>query len=647
MIDADGYEWPSKEDFEANIRTTSVGPCTLDVTEKNILSYPSMSLDLLIDNIKTTVPLHVSTEVLAVCERHGLTDNFTIRHELVNFKKVCLNLYKEGQSIAIELRKLTAFFYCSVIGVVDENTERYTELCETLMKCRGVIEALHDTRRFTKALCCVPRHPRTKRCKELRQLSLSLSLQKKIAAVEKFFIDFKLEDLVKTYQPRLDTGGYMNQVSQQFHAENSRKRILEWLAYRRCIEKTQLKGTTSAESCSSILTPLQSNDGKSRRLLNVMHELMIHGRARGWPEYVFNHLQNILIARGGSKVFELHDELALYCTEVQKPLARLRRCHHMLMSMELSEKTSAGINRYKRLHLTTGCVDVTDDLLQWTEKVLHVPDRKLFGASDTNSSFAETMFIPSGFMVTKWFANFRAIISKHQPLMRDIIKTYGWPPVLPDDAVGTKPTFEFHGIHKCKMCSQSYSNLWVQRGLCHECEATKRGLGVCPWSAGCAKKRSFCPHDSQCFVCDQWSCSKCQLLRGDGEDVAAMVENFRPYVVCLDFDRTVASTKGGANPLQGSHTVDPTLLLLRHPNVHIVTRNSHKEQIKEFLAREGFVVQGIHSVKQENRSKADAIFELLPEGKQAIFVDDDIKELCDPRLEHPRICRVLFVRGLS
>ena len=54
-------------------------------------------------------------------------------------------------------------------------------------------------------------------------------------------------------------------------------------------------------------------------------------------------------------------------------------------------------------------------------------------------------------------------------------------------------------------------------------------------------------------------CEACRLTRGDGEDVANMVEALKPYVVFLDFDRTLATTKGGGSPLQGSHTVDVDL----------------------------------------------------------------------------------------
>jgi hypothetical protein len=60
--------------------------------------------------------------------------------------------------------------------------------------------------------------------------------------------------------------------------------------------------------------------------------------------------------------------------------------------------------------------------------------------------------------------------------------------------------------------------------------------------------------------------------------------------VFLDFDRTLASTRNGTDPLgggggAGGHSVDAELLavLVEHPNAHVVTRNPHKENIQTFL----------------------------------------------------------------
>ena len=88
-----------------------------------------------------------------------------------------------------------------------------------------------------------------------------------------------------------------------------------------------------------------------------------------------------------------------------------------------------------------------------------------------------------------------------------------------------------------------------------------------------------------------------------------MVERTKPHVVFLDFDRTLATARGGGSPLQGARSVDAVLaaMIASHSNVHIVTRNSNKDAIATFLKREQISVQRIHSVKQEGKSKSDVI----------------------------------------
>ena len=132
-----------------------------------------------------------------------------------------------------------------------------------------------------------------------------------------------------------------------------------------------------------------------------------------------------------------------------------------------------------------------------------------------------------------------------------------------------------------------------------------------------------------------------------------LVEQMTPHVVFPDFDRTLASTKGGANPMQGSHSVDSDLAAMAAThageNVHVVTRNSNKDAIEQFLQLRGVPVAAVHSVKQDGFEKADVICDetLLPPGERGIFVDDDIAECTADRIrEHPFLLRVLFVRGL-
>ena len=230
------------------------------------------------------------------------------------------------------------------------------------------------------------------------------------------------------------------------------------------------------------------------------------------------------------------------------------------------------------------------------------------------------------------------------------------------------------GNHPCSGCKGAFSKLWVHRAACCECERACREAGRCPFcsllplsskagstTATCKAvagdkanskggQYSWCHHDSRCFKCEGWSCEQCRLLQGDGELVQTLVEERAPTCVFLDFDRTVCSTKAGADPRIGQHSVDEALVAVAaaHPEVYIVTRSSHADSIAAFLHERGMPVKGVRSVKREKCSKADVILAVLEshgEGATGLFVDDDIVEHCDPRLADAcNLTRMLFVR---
>jgi len=143
--------------------------------------------------------------------------------------------------------------------------------------------------------------------------------------------------------------------------------------------------------------------------------------------------------------------------------------------------------------------------------------------------------------------------------------------------------------------------------------------------------------------------------------------------VFLDFDRTLCSTKAGRSPLLGLHNVDPELasLCTTYP-VYVVTRNPHEAEIVTFLEQRGVAVARV-CVVPKRASKADVMVQVLPSLKsgsqqarvspyeahdddaarapervtpvQAVFVDDDVRELMRPSVsELPGLLRVLFRR---
>lgn len=238
----------------------------------------------------------------------------------------------------------------------------------------------------------------------------------------------------------------------------------------------------------------------------------------------------------------------------------------------------------------------------------------------------------------------------------------GWPR-------SARPANQGH-CQQCRMCLVQLSRLWLHRSLCLLCEAKVRSEGRCPYGGDRCGSRSFCPHENRCIVCEQWSCEKCQLLRGDGEDVWQLVVQRQPSLVFLDFDRTLCTTKAGASPLQGMHSLDADLVTVcrTHSSVLIVTRSSRSEDIVVFLKRHGIHagtgpdgpdkssakgLQGnvwVRSVKREGLdSKAAVILEAMDKEKTGLFVDDDIKELTDATLRElvaqRQLLRLLFVRS--
>ena len=160
---------------------------------------------------------------------------------------------------------------------------------------------------------------------------------------------------------------------------------------------------------------------------------------------------------------------------------------------------------------------------------------------------------------------------------------------------------------------------------------------------------------ARCLACEPASCEAgCGLVRGDGEAVATLVSRHVPRLLLLDFDRTLASTRAGADPTRGEHTLDPELLSAASaPGValHVVTRNPHHSEIETFLAERKINVAGVHVVPKR-ASKADVMLQLMPsladEANKgtimAVFVDDDIRELTRASVAGLPLLRVLFSR---
>merc|ERR1712039_19245 len=155
--------------------------------------------------------------------------------------------------------------------------------------------------------------------------------------------------------------------------------------------------------------------------------------------------------------------------------------------------------------------------------------------------------------------------------------------------------------------------------------------GTCAFSANC-KSAWFCTHERCCLKCDARSCEQCCFSRGDGEHVVELARRLKPARIALDFDRTLATTRSGGKPILGKDSIDQDLLSLlwSYPqSCMVLTRNSHVEAIKEFLASHGAPELYVHSLKRP-RSKAEYIISEFNSEQTVLFVDDTIAELMDP-----------------
>jgi len=304
----------------------------------------------------------------------------------------------------------------------------------------------------------------------------------------------------------------------------------------------------------------------------------------------------------------------------------------------------------KNWWILKGMVAVIHETLKWLRPIasMHGGDSRLF----VSGARGATAFVPKDF--ADLLGPYRAVVAKHRGVMLAELADTGWP-------ASTRPATEILHLHRCKRCDGQHAKLWLHRQLCFTCEETSRQEGRCPYGKNCGT-RTFCPHGRCCVVCEGWSCEACHLLRGDSEDVWHLVGQLRPVVIFMDFDRTLATTKSGTSPLQGSHSVDPELAAVcsSHDHVQIVTRSSQKEDIETFLAQKAVHVAKVRSLRREGKQKkSEVILEVLSQvdssnGGSAgvgLFIDDDIKELTDPGMQGlvdaGRLERFLLVRGGS
>ena len=653
----------------------------------------------------------VSIEALEDGPCSELIRAYRARRELIHYKKVCLHLFEEAQKIERELKQAMSFFFWNDgderelgakthieairelspsalhddisplnLEVVNTAMKRhetgdctlldrkilYTLACGAWMYHTGIQRAIHDARDVAKAICMSPRHPEGEangeRPSKLVSLPASMQVYQSLQTAMQ-------EDPSKSRRERQGKAGINSQAS--IHTSSSQKN-----------ESTGAKGACSLQ----------------RILHNTRTQL-------GWSEEAIHFLSLSIAARGGFKALAIVQELRLYNQHLSDLPSRLSAALHKYQSthMQITEKMSnsetdaddddlgAAVRRLHQIHSLRGALKACRENARWIAIIESLcrdssTTSRLFVAGD-NVNFNEACaFVPKGFELGSFVTSSRHILDRILiPAMKAAI-TVGmesWPPTarsrrsrvlafdektLKHAGIGTKK------LLRCQSCCGYFNSRWVRHHLCSVCEMKKRQDHCgdsCLFKDCRGGAHAYCVHFKRCFLCDApHSCERlCRLSRGSGEVATALVESIRPSLLLLDFDRTLCSTKCGASPLpkrktasdphqkEGhAHSIDPELrvtIAAQRGTSYIVTRNSHKAEIEQFLRQQGLVElsKNVHVVPK-NVSKGSFIQETFfgeDNGQTCLCIDDDIRELInDPWMRNcEQVHRLLFVRAFA
>ena len=626
--DEDFQEWVLERAYADN-----PAQCPLSADEDDptcsLIHFAQGSLEVVHDDLRRVLPPAQLKEAIDILRVVGIDDAFVVRRELVNYKKTCLNIQRCATQLDRDLRQLVTFFKGSDderIDIDDEriyvHSDRHTALCDALGQCKGALGVMSDLRQFVKTVCCVSRHPAKATPEYLAGLPRSL------------------KHLRKYVRCAGDTV-----ASQRGH--------------------TTVDEVHEADGDDDGADLHRGEESGAAHLARAMD-----GFAHlGWPPRIVSFVRKSLVAKGAVKALWMHSELIRGLRHLETYLRLLRGCVTELEAApnlvdalsasrlegvhggdasSILQRVSRACRVRKELNQLYGAMEALGDQTTWLRRIADVPAERLFVAGDSDLRASTSMFIPSGFRVGDLFARQRAVCDGEFPRMMDVLRHEGWPTHLLGRLGAEKRTETNFKETTCRVCARGFSSLWVHRFICVACEINERfELGRCPYRESCASP--FCPHANRCFVCDSWSCGECRLIRGDGEECLALAQQIEPDLTYLDWDRTVCTTRSGASPLKGTHAVDPDLLsmICSRPkgSVHIVTRNSYRDDIKTFMARAGLPDDiPVHTVKK-HQSKAEVILE----GNEGtiLFVDDSVAEHMDERLMRSGVFRVLFGRALS
>lgn len=570
----------------------------------------------------------------------------------------------------------------------------YVVSTKTMMRHRGVQRAIHDARDILKAICLTPRHPEGRLPRRLREMPRSL------------YVNQALTTALAASTTLGRKQGKAAANASNHGGDDEASRDLEGSATAPNTGELGVGATEAGEADEVVPLAQRASREPLDRVLSAVRD------ALGWPAQAVAFVEQCLIARGGFKALAMSEELRRYVKILQELLPQISGAADRFRAAEevarakwharpsgakktpvsdLEDWLSAAAFQGRQIAVLSGIESATAEHTRWVQELLARFDAhssagrdsmlnaeprsvRLFVAGDDVRQQQSCAFVPRDFQLGEMATAPRSVLKTFlMPAMDAAIVHEGWPPSIDGCRTRVRAYSHAHALalgdklprsarHRCADCHGTFDSIWVREGVCAVC--IKKRRADCSGSARCIfecklAEQAWCPHSTRCFVCDApHSCEiECRLGRGDGESVCAAVKALQPEVLCLDFDKTLCTTRNGGTPLPKSgrvkHTIDSELkaAALLHPFAHVITRNSHKADIEAFLRQEGLAEMAVHVVPKK-MPKGQYIHDTFYSSDRAVgaclFVDDDIRELVlDPWLRtDQRIHRIHFVRAL-
>ena len=676
--------------FERHVRrihasgSHAKAPCVLDICPALGTHFAIGSLDLVQADLQAVCNSEVAATILDSLTAAGLTRTFGLRTEIVNFKKALLHVVGDVQKLERSMVRQASFFasesprckieghdcelckkwrrarqrdlaFCQRPDGSDDGSpeDTYLRIIESIHRIKGLRMALVDLRSILKQLCLLPRHPDDahRMPKPLLDLPRAFFAASAIARAEAE----QLEGCRAQPLPDAPAGTILG-TSTTASATDSQPGIgllpdyfrnavdmvmseLPPLAphvlhYTRCslVARGAAKALAQADGAAKVALALAQQQERTARVL----ELLPHS-PRGHPSLAEPSTGCPNAACEGEPLSAAGYEAG--------SLAADDRALVTALSFEMKVGNKRRV--LSALHAAN------EHLLATLRLVLdgreHPSAQRLFVASDSSRGQNAIWFPPPFAGIIQMAKEGKEAYDRFEVQMNAAIAAEGCPLA---ELLRTRLTLLDGGSLTCRVCGLQYPKLWLDRGVCWRCDDDERLAGRCPYEAVPAKGKSkahpFCPHEQlRCACCDAGfqRCDICRLAQGDGEAVLAACATWHPDVLFLDFDQTLCSTRSGADPLKGVHSVDAELHeAATKISTHVLTRNRHVVPIRSFLEERGVPIVGIHSTPSGD-SKASYMQSILTQDARAIFVDDDANEVQDPEIARDtRIFRVLFQR---